>query len=155
MTKVQDRDYKKVGELYSNERVRKFLGGIVSDERFHGSFDNMINCNENSFYFVVRLKDNNEFIGLVSLDKHHDGFSTEVSYQFMPQYWGYGYAEEVIKWIINYAFDELAIKKLVAETQSVNKASCKLLQKVGMGLEQIVSRYGAEQYIFGISKDIF
>lgn len=155
MTKVQDSDYKKVGELYSNERVRKFLGGIVSNERFHGSFDNMINCDENSFYFVVRLKDNNEFIGLISLDKHHDGFSTEVSYQFMPQYWGYGYAEEVIKWIISYAFDELTINKLVAETQSVNKASCKLLQKVGMSLEQIVSRYGAEQYIFGISKDTF
>lgn len=69
MTKVQNRDYKKVGELYSNERVKKFLGGIVSDERFHGSFDDMINCDENSFYFVVRLKDNNEFIGLVLLDK--------------------------------------------------------------------------------------
>ncbi|MFT9496528.1 GNAT family N-acetyltransferase [Anaerosolibacter sp.] len=89
------------------------------------------------------------------INKHHDGFSTEVSYQFMPQYWGCGYAEEVIKRIINYAFDELTIKKLVAETQSVNKASCKLLQKVGMSLEQIVSRYGAEQYIFGISKDTF
>lgn len=150
---LQDSDYEKVRELFANEKVRKFLGGIVSSESFNNSFDNMLTCNENSYYWVVRLKYNNETIGLVSLDKHHDGFSTEASYQFMPQYWGYGYAEEVITRIIDYAFNELMIKKIVAETQSANKASCKLLRKIGMSLEQVVSRFGAEQYIFSISKD--
>lgn len=151
--RLQDSDYEKVRELFTNEKVRKFLGGIVSPASFNSSFYNMLNCNENSYYWVARLKHNNEIIGLVSLDKHHDGFSTEVSYQFMPQYWGYGYAEEVIRRIIDYAFNELMIKKIVAETQSANKASCKLLQKIGMNLEQVVSRFGAEQYIFSISKD--
>ena len=150
---LQDSDYEKVRELFTNEKVRKFLGGTVSTESFNSSFDNMLTCNENSYYWVVRLKYNNEVIGLVSLDKHHDGFSTEVSYQFMPKHWGYGYAEEVIRRIIDYAFNELIIKKIVAETQFVNKASCKLLQKIGMSLEQTVSRFGAEQYIFSISKD--
>ncbi|MBY6981398.1 GNAT family N-acetyltransferase, partial [Clostridium botulinum] len=121
--------------------------------KFNSSFNDMLTCDDNSFYWVVRLKDNNEVIGLASLDKHHDGLSTEVSYQFMPQYWGYGYAEEVVRRIIDYAFDELIIKKIVAETQSANKASYKLLKKVGMSLEQIVSRFGTEQYIFSISKD--
>jgi len=120
MTRVQYSDYEELKELYTDERVRKFLGGIVSNERFDASFNNMITCNENSYYWVVRLRNIGEFIGLISLDKHHDGFSTEVSYQFMPQYWGYGYAEEV-----------------------------------GMNLEQVVSRFGAKQYIFGISKDAF
>lgn len=155
MNRVQNSDYEEVRKLYSDDSVRKFLGGIVSNERFHSSFNNMIICDENSCYWVVRLKNGNEFIGLVSLDKHHDGFSTEVSYQFMPQYWGYGYAEEVIKRIINYVFDQLSIKKLVAETQSANETSCKLLQKCGMSLEQTVLRFGAEQYIFSISKDTF
>ncbi len=148
-------DYTKLKELYTDERVRKFLGGIVSNERFDASFNNMITCDEASYYWVVRLRDTGEFIGLISLDKHHDGFNTEVSYQFMPQYWGHGYAEEVLKRIINYAFDELMLNKLVAETQSENKSSCKLLQKAGMTLEQVVSRFGAEQFIFGISKDAF
>ncbi|WP_257248020.1 GNAT family N-acetyltransferase [Clostridium botulinum] len=153
MGKVQDSDYEKIKELYTDEKVRKFLGGIVSNEKLNSSFNDMLTCDDNSFYWVVRLKDNNEVIGLASLDKHHDGLSTEVSYQFMPQYWGYGYAEEVVRRIIDYAFDELIVKKIVAETQSANKASCKLLKKVGMSLEQIVSRFGTEQYIFSISKD--
>ncbi|MGL4731569.1 MAG: GNAT family N-acetyltransferase [Clostridium sp.] len=150
---LKNSDYEKVKELYTNEKARKFLGGIVSTKNFNMSFHNMLTCDENSYYWVVRLKCNNEVIGLVSLDKHHDGFSTEVSYQFMPEYWGYGYAEEVIRKIIEYAFNSLIIKKIVAETQSANKASCKLLLKIGMSLEQIVSRFGAEQYIFSISKD--
>jgi ribosomal-protein-alanine N-acetyltransferase len=80
------------------------------------------------YQWVVRLKHNNEIIGLASLDKHHDGFSTEVSYQFMSQYWGYGYAEEAIRRIIDYAFNKLMTKKIVAETQSANKTSCKPIQ---------------------------
>ena len=64
---------------------------------------------------------------------------------------GYGYGEEVIKRIINYAFEELKLTRIVAETQSANKASCKLLKKIGMKLEQSVERFGAEQYIFSIS----
>lgn len=153
MVKVQERDYEKIKELYTDEKVRKFLGGTVSNENFNSSFNDMLTCNNDSFYWVVRLKDNNHIIGLASLDKHHDGLSTEISYQFMPQYWGYGYAEEVVRKIIDYAFYELIIKKIIAETQSANKASCKLLKKVGMNLEQIVSRFGNEQYIFSISKE--
>lgn len=150
---LKDSDYEKIKELYINEDVRKFLGGIVSTESFNSRFSNMLICDEDSFYWVVRLKDNNQAIGLVSLDKHHDGLSTEISYQFIPQYWGYGYAEEVIRKIIEYAFNELSIDKIIAETQCENKVSCKLLEKVGMELKQIVSRFGAEQYIFSISKN--
>lgn len=153
MYKLHNRDYEKIREIYTNIKVREFLGGVVSDEKFKYSFKNMLTCEDNSFYYVVRLKENNEVIGLVSLDKHHDGINTELSYQFMTQYWGCGYAKEVIQRVIDYAFNELMIKKIVAETQTANKASCKLLQKVGMDLEETVSRFGADQYIFSISMD--
>lgn len=153
MSIIQDCDYEKVRELYSDEKVREFLGGIVSDERFVLSFDKMINSGDSSFYWAVRLIENNEFVGLVSLDRHHDGISVEVSYQFLPKYWGCGYAEEVIRETIHYGFDELMINRIVAETQSANKASCKLLQKIGMDLEETVTRFGAEQYIFSITKE--
>lgn len=134
------------------ENVRKFLGGIFSNERFDNNFNNMVFSEEDLFYWVVRLKDSNEFLGLVSLDKHHDALNTEVSYQFKAEWWGYGYAEEVIRRIIDYAFNELKLKKLVSETQSANQNSCKLLHKVGMSLEQIVTRFDAEQSIFSISR---
>lgn len=150
--KLQKSDYENVRELYFDEDVRRFLGGISSSERFDNKFNDMVFSEENLFYWVVRLKDSNEFIGLVSLDKHHDDLNTEISYQFRKVWWGHGLAEEVIRGIVDYAFDELKLKKLVAETQSANNRSCNLLLKVGMSLEQIVTRFGSEQYIFSISR---
>lgn len=148
---IKKEDYEDIKKLYFNKEVREFLGGIVDKQAYDHIFSQIITYDKNSFYWVVRYHVNDEFIGLVSLDRHHDGINTEVSYQFMPKWWGDGYGEEIIKRIINYAFEELKLTRIVAETQSANKASCKLLKKIGMKLEQSVERFGAEQYIFSIS----
>lgn len=66
----------------------------------------------------------------------------------MPHYWGNGYALETIKEILNFASKELNIKKIASETQVANKASCRLLNKLGMKIIDKVYRFNAEQYIF-------
>src|SRR5699024_11286264 len=55
---------------------------------------------------------------------------------------------EVVGHIIDYSLSELALSKIVAETQTANTASCKLLEKLGMTLERIVYRFNAEQAIY-------
>lgn len=151
ISNIKDNDYEDVRKLYFNKKVREFLGGIVDKEKYDDNFKNMMDANDNSLYWVIRHIDTNEFVGLVSIDKHHDDLNTELSYQFIPEWWGKGYAEEVIKKVINYAFKNLKLKKIIAETQSANIASCKLLKKVGMDIEQSVQRFGCQQYIFSIS----
>jgi [ribosomal protein S5]-alanine N-acetyltransferase len=54
--------------------------------------------------------------------------------------------------LIEYAFNELGIQKLVAETQTANIRSCKLLEKVGMIMEQRIIRFGAEQAVYSIQR---
>lgn len=143
-------DYDDVKLLYLDEKVREFLGGVISDERYNMSFKEMINHNEDSFYWVVRLKNTNNFIGLVSIDTHHDGVSKELSYQFLPNYWGKGYALEVIREILNFISRELTITSVIAETQVANKASCSLLNNLGMKVVNKVYRFNEEQYIFSL-----
>ena len=63
---------------------------------------------------------------------------------------GKGYATEVVKELIGYAFEELRLAKVIAETQTANILSCKLLERVGMELEQKIQRFGAEQAIYAI-----
>ncbi|WP_419875495.1 GNAT family N-acetyltransferase [Candidatus Pristimantibacillus sp. PTI5] len=75
----------------------------------------------------------------------------EDSYEFLPNSWGHGYAEEVIRRLILYVFKELNQSKLIAETQSANRSSCRLLEKVGMKAEQTLYRFGDKQLIYGIS----
>lgn len=54
--------------------------------------------------------------------------------------------------IINYALNELNLSRVVAETQTANTSSCRLLERVGMEIEKISIRFGAEQAIYSISK---
>lgn len=146
----QKSDRDDVKELYVNQMVRKFLGGVRQKDSIEAVLDEMLYTNEDSFYWTVREKQTDDFIGLVSLNPHHDGLYLEVSYQFLPNWWGNGYATEVVQLIINYALNELKLPKIVAETQTANTSSCKLLERLGMELERTTNRFGAEQAIYSI-----
>lgn len=152
--KIQQNDYEDVKKLYTDERVRQFLGGTIEEPVYKIKFDDMCCVENKGLYWVIRQKDNNQFIGLVSLDLHHDGISTETSYQILPQWWGYGYGTEIVQEVISYAFEKLNLTKVVAETQTANESSCRLLRRVGMSLEETVERFGAEQSIFSIRKPV-
>lgn len=150
LSKLQEDDYEDVKLLYVDESVRKYLGGTLKEETIQVRFNEMNLSSKDSTYFVVRENDTNRFIGLISLDTHYDGVSTEVSYQLLPKWWGEGYATEIVKEIIYYAFHKLNLTEIVAETQLANKSSCRLLEKVGMKLRETVQRFGEEQAIYCI-----
>ena len=97
---------------------------------------------------VVKEKSTHTFVGLISLDTHHDGISTEVSYQILPKWWGKGIGSEVVEEVINYAFKSLNLPEVIAETQTANKPSCRLLEKLGMNLRETLLRFGEEQAVF-------
>jgi ribosomal-protein-alanine N-acetyltransferase len=149
---IKKSDYVDIKSLYGNEKVRNYLGGIRSDNSIKEVFADMLNSGNDSYYWVVREKHTNNFIGLVSLDPHHDGVYLELSYQFLPECWGKGYATEVVRLLINYALNELKLSKVIAETQTANKSSCRLLERNGMKFERTITRFGAEQAIYSIHK---
>ncbi|WP_272495725.1 GNAT family N-acetyltransferase [Bacillus pinisoli] len=148
----EEKDYSDVKKLFTYQEVRRFLGGIRDEESIQQVLDDMLDPTENSsFYWVVREKQTDNFIGLVSLDPHHDGTYLELSYQLLPIWWGKGYATEVVKSIIQHALYDLNLSRLVAETQTANTKSCRLLERVGMQFESNIMRFGAEQAIYSIS----
>lgn len=64
----------------------------------------------------------------------------EISYAFLKEYWGNGYAYETMKSTLNYCQNELKLKRILIETQSKNIRSNKLIQKLGGKLEQDSTR---------------
>jgi RimJ/RimL family protein N-acetyltransferase len=151
---MQLTDYDDVMSLYQNEHVRRFLGGTLTDVQFRPRFEKLCNqASEDEYYWVIRHSYDQAFMGLISIDPHHDGDAFELSYQLLPQWWGSGYAEEVSRQILHYAFTELGLPKIVAETQAANSASRRLLEKLGMKIISTVERFGEQQYIYSISRD--
>ncbi|MDR6121225.1 ribosomal-protein-alanine N-acetyltransferase [Bacillus sp. SLBN-46] len=143
-------DFSDVKKLYINEDVRKYLGGIRQAASIEDVLAEMLHSGDDSFYWVIRKKHTDNFIGMVSLTPHHDGVYYEVSYQLLPIWWGAGYATEVVQVVINFALNELKLPKVIAETQTANISSCRLLEKLGMKLEGTIIRFGAEQAIYSI-----
>lgn len=51
---------------------------------------------------------------------------------------------------MDYAFNTLKLTEIVAETQTSNRASCRLLEKLGMKFRETIQRFGEEQSIYCI-----
>ncbi|GAA0614668.1 GNAT family N-acetyltransferase [Virgibacillus siamensis] len=148
---VQKSDLPDVKRLYKNEKVREYLGGVRQDDTITALFEDMLS-DSNDLHWTIREKQTDQFIGLISIGLHHDSNEVELSYQLLPDWWGRGYATEAVQSIIQFAFDELNLSRLVAETQTANTPSCRLLERAGMKFEKKVIRFEAEQAIYYIGQ---
>ncbi len=81
-------------------------------------------------FFAVCLKENNIFIGFISINGEKREFN--LGYCFNFDYHGKGYATEGCKALIDYAFSDLNAERLTSDTAAENKPSCDLLSRLGM-----------------------
>jgi len=56
----------------------------------------------------------------------------EIGYKFLREYWGSGYASEATAKVVEFAFNELSIHKLMAFINYENKNSAALAKRIGM-----------------------
>ena len=136
--------------LCDDRDVWKYLGGLSTAEHFRKNIENQILSDHNRLHCTIRDKVDNLFLGYISLTPHHDGIDTELSYMILSAHWGKGYASEAASEIICYAFTKKLLTRLVAETQSANLASCKMLEKLGFYQLKKIIRFNAEQIIWVI-----
>ncbi len=84
-------------------------------------------------FLAVCLK-NGKLIGNLYFAKCE--FETwEVGYVFNKNYWGNGYATESLKALMNYAFIEMKVRRIIAKCDPKNSNSWILLERVGMRRE--------------------
>ncbi len=87
---------------------------------------------EDTGFFMVRLKDKDDFIGIVKLVRiTADQF--EVGYMLHPEYWGKGYASEMVEYMISIA-KKKQINEIIGIVDPENPASIRVLSKFGFQL---------------------
>ncbi len=82
--------------------------------------------------FAVELKETGKVIGFCGIKYLPEINLPEVGYRYLTQYWGQGIGTEAAKVCVDFARDDLKIKKLVALIMPENIASIKLVEKLGM-----------------------
>lgn len=137
-----------LAKLWQNPQVRQYLGGTLSEKEIQLKLSTLTNhWHQHGFgQWVVQIKSNRKTIGLCGL--HHSEDGIELSYMFFPEYWGQGLAYEAAEASLNHGFNSLNFSEIIAITQEMNQASCKLLEKLGMQHFGNITRFNAIQRIY-------
>ena len=79
-----------------------------------------------------------EFVGWFGLVPVVDGplaggpDRAELGYRLCRRYWGHGLATEGSQALVAYGFDRLGLRRIVAQTMTVNAASRRVMEKAGL-----------------------
>lgn len=88
---------------------------------------------------AVADKENNQLIGLITLDVLDLFSRAEISYWIRQEKWNRGYGTESVKAIIKYGFESLGMNRIQAITS--NPASERVFNKAGMAYEGTLRQY--------------
>jgi len=89
--------------------------------------------------FAIELKQNGELVGVCGILYRVNLNLTDVGFALLPKYWRQGFAYEAAKAVMDYGHNFLKIENIVGLTSETNIASIKLLKKLGMSFETMVS----------------
>ncbi|MGZ3821438.1 MAG: GNAT family N-acetyltransferase [Mucilaginibacter sp.] len=129
-------DAKEIFMLRSDDRVNEFVDrarATTIDDALQ--FINMIlNAQNNgeSILWAITLHDDPKLIGTIlywNIVKEKD--EAEVGYELLPQYHGKGIMQEALSKVIEFGFEILGLKTIVADPKAGNERSIKLLEKCG------------------------
>lgn len=82
------------------------------------------------------LKKEMRFVGWAGLAYLPEFDEIDIGYRFLPEYWGQGIATEASHAILKYGFETLKIKKIIAIALKENKASIRVMEKIGMKFDK-------------------
>ncbi len=128
-------DAEELYKIMSDSRVHTFTGDSPwTLEKTNGYIGYILEKDFKtleSFHAACVLKANNYIIGLAGLNPYLPE-QPEIEWQFGVPFWGKGYATEIGKAIIKAAFASTAIEAVYGMVNPENKASMKVMEKLGM-----------------------
>ena len=100
-------------------------------------------------FLAVCLKDTSQLIGFVSLNAEEGDGQRQFNagYVFNHDFHGQGYATEACRAVLHRAFGPLQAYRVVSGTAAINRASCRLLERLGF------KKIGEETASFRVAED--
>ncbi|MEV6962102.1 GNAT family N-acetyltransferase [Streptomyces sp. NPDC051207] len=138
-------DLPAIERLWRDERVRRHLGGPVSEDRIAIRRRRLPGT---PGAFAVEQRATSAVVGLVTVEPFSYRGGTEVSYTLLPDAWGCGLGREAVAEVIRWARSLPDAQPMVAVTQSANTASRSLLEAVGMRPGDELVEYGERQTVY-------
>ena len=130
-------------------------GGVLSDEETRRFLRRHLDHWERHGYglWVFRDKVDGRFVGRAGLHNTRVGGEdgVELAYALMAEFWGRGIATEMAGAILMVAFEQLGIAELVCFTLTTNRASQRVMEKVGFKYERDIVHAGLPHVLYRIA----
>lgn len=127
-------DAKNFFDLNNDPDVVKYTGdppfeSIEATQEFIRNYDAFEK--EGMGRWICVLKETGETIGWCGLRQKPEGF-VDLGYRFHRKHWNKGFATEAGKACLAYGFNTLGLERIVAHAMVGNKASTRVMEKLGM-----------------------
>ena len=115
---------------------------------------------------AVTLKETGEIIGAVGIVPYQDSFNQVTAFKrppnapasaevglfwaIAPSYQRNGYASEAARTLVEYLFKHEKLGRIIATTGYENVASQKVMQKIGMTVQQLEEPHPPDQFVVGV-----
>ena len=158
-------------ELFTDPKVLRFTGGVMEEEEVRRELPNWIHRGGNGCIGIwcISDRDTSENYGsgyLLPMPVDEDDTEwdlvvpgsmpdcdIEVGYFLKRSAWGNGFATEFCKRLLKFAFEETALKELVATLDEANTNSRNVLEKAGFSYGGRIRAYGKDGPVFRISRE--
>lgn len=134
----QMQDYFPFFEMNADPKVMQYFPKLLlkqESDALADRFQHFIQHNGWGFW-AVELKTTGKFIGFTGLHHQPSQFSfspcTEIGWRFARHAWGQGYATEAAHACLHFAFNTLALDRIVAFTALQNQKSFAVMQRLHM-----------------------
>lgn len=139
-------DLPELYELYDDDVIRKFVEPLYDygeEKKFTENYIENVYGLYGYGYWLVFDKESGRLAGRAGVSvRNIDGEEcNEIGYVFGRDFRGRGYALEVCRAIVEYAFSELDIRKLHIITEPNNLASIRLGEKLGFTIKNKTEEY--------------
>ncbi|WP_242269210.1 GNAT family N-acetyltransferase [Bacillus cereus group sp. BfR-BA-01408] len=99
--------------------------------------------------YLVERKEDLTPLGMCGLIKRDSLEDVDIGFAFLEEFRSKGYGYESASAVIEYGVQKLGLKRIVAITTIDNINSGKLLEKVGLKFEEVISDSGEDLKLFG------
>jgi len=126
--------------LQSDVELMKYIGPVLSEDDVKAKFLDRIKPfnNEEGHWITLNIHDkvSNDFVGSIGfkLDSIIEQ-RFEIGYLVLKEFGGKGYVTEASHAIIEFLQNKVIVKKIVAHCTTVNIASWKVMEKIGLQRE--------------------
>ena len=130
--RMQVSDFAVMNAILNSEGFLKYIGdrNIRSDDDAKAYISKTLE-NDNIHYWIVRLKDNNVPIGMVSFVQRDYLPCRDIGYSFLPNFTGKGYAFEAVKALLEKIPACYNVETVLAALNKDNASSVRLVEKLG------------------------